>query len=193
MSKNIWIIIPVHNRRETTRACLANLRAHGELEKFQVCVVDDASSDGTAEMLAAEYPEIKVIQGNGHLYWGGGIATGMMAARAASADVHVWLNDDCLPDENSIACVVERARTTRGMCGGICRDSEDPTLVTYSGSKYGVSGLIQPLPGQYEAVDIMNGNLVAIHAEAVERAAAHGSLLRLVVVAFLEGGRGVGR
>ena len=136
VSENIWIIIPVHNRRETTRACLSNLRALGELEKYQVCVVDDASSDGTAEMLAAEYPEIKVIQGTGHLYWGGGIATGMMAAQAASADVHVWLNDDCLPDENSIACVVERARTTRGMCGGICRDSEDPTLVTYSGSKY---------------------------------------------------------
>lgn len=169
MSENIWIIIPVHNRRETTRACLSNLRALGELEKYQVCVVDDASTDGTAEMLAAEYPKIKVIQGNGHLYWGGGIATGMAAARAAKAEVHVWLNDDCLPDENSIACVVERAITTRGMCGGICRDSEDPTLVTYSGSNYGVSGLIQPLPGQYEAVDIMNGNLVAIHAEAVER------------------------
>lgn len=165
----VWILIPVHNRRETTRACLSNLRRLGIFERCHVCVIDDASSDGTSKMLANEYPQAQVLQGDGNLYWGGGIATGMAAARSAKAEVHVWLNDDCLPDEGSIETVVNRVRETKGMCGGICRDPDDESLITYSGSQIGVPSLVQPPCGNYEAVDVMNGNMVAIHAEAVEQ------------------------
>jgi GT2 family glycosyltransferase len=165
----VWILIPVHNRRETTRACLTNLRQLGILDRYHTCVIDDASKDGTSEMLAEEFPEVHVIQGDGNLYWGGGIAMGMAAARSANAEVHVWLNDDCIPDAGSIEVVVNRVRDTKGMCGGICRDPIDESLVTYSGSKIGVAALVQPPEGQYESTDVMNGNLVAIHADTVSR------------------------
>jgi GT2 family glycosyltransferase len=165
----VWILIPVHNRRETTRACLSNLHRLGILDCYHVCVIDDASKDGTSEMLAEEYPQVHVLRGDGNLYWGGGIATGMAAARSANAAIHVWLNDDCLPDEGSIEILIERVQATRGMCGAVCRDPEQPCLITYSGSRVGVLGLVHPQPGRFEPADVMNGNLVAIHAETVER------------------------
>jgi GT2 family glycosyltransferase len=167
MNSEVWILIPVYNRRETTRTCLANLQSLGVIKKFTVCVIDDASSDGTGEMLAGEYPEVRVIKGDGTLYWGGGIARGMDAAREANAEVHVWLNDDCLPDEGSIEIVVNRVRETKGMCGGICRDPENETVITYSGARSGELAGVNPAPGTYENVDVMNGNLVAIHTSVV--------------------------
>lgn len=66
----VWLIIPVHNRREVTRACLLHLAALGLPEDFVICVVDDGCTDGTSEMLAAESPWVRVVRGDGNLYWG---------------------------------------------------------------------------------------------------------------------------
>jgi GT2 family glycosyltransferase len=164
-----WILIPVYNRLEVTRSCLNNLRKIGVFSNFTVCVIDDGCTDGTSEMLVDEFPKVHVIQGDGNLYWGGGISTGMAAARAANAEVHVWLNDDCLPDEGSIEVLVNRVRETKGMCGGICRDPKNESLITYGGCQIGAAALVQPPAGHFEPSDVMNGNLVAIHTDAVER------------------------
>jgi len=165
----VWIIIPVHNRREVTRSCLRNLsslKLHGS---FVVCVVDDGSTDGTSEMLSDEFPHVRVVRGNGNLYWGGGIAAGMEAAQSAGAEIHLWLNDDCLPCAGSLRVLVDRVRETRGICGGICYDPEDPTRVTYSGTPLGElcpSETAAPTPVLAES---LNGNIVAIHEAVVER------------------------
>lgn len=165
----IWILIPVHNRRELTRACLDNLRSLGASAKYTVCVIDDASSDGTAEMLRADYPEVLVVAGDGNLYWGGGIAAGMRAAHSANAEVHVWLNDDCLPLPGAVEEVVSRVRYTKGICGAICYDPVQTGRITYSGARKGTPGVVAPEPGKHETVDVMNGNLVAVHASVIDR------------------------
>jgi GT2 family glycosyltransferase len=167
MSKDIWLLIPVHNRRETTRRCLLNLETLEVPEKYTVCVIDDGCSDGTSEMLARDFGWVRVLAGDGNLYWGGGIARGMRECGERGAEVVVWLNDDCLPDAGAIETIVARARATRGICGGVCRDSEDPALITYSGMKAGRAGLVAPGPGNFETIDGMNGNLVAIHGDVV--------------------------
>ena len=45
------VIIPAHNRRETTLACLERLAANGDFGDFEVSVIDDGSTDGTASLL----------------------------------------------------------------------------------------------------------------------------------------------
>jgi GT2 family glycosyltransferase len=72
-NKSIYIIIPVHNRKALTLACLENLRTNGDLQKYQVIVVDDGSSDRTAEEVAENYPEVNILKGNGNLWWTGAI------------------------------------------------------------------------------------------------------------------------
>ena len=166
---SLWIIIPVHNRREITRACLERLRAQGIFSRATVCVVDDACTDGTREMLESEYPAVRRVDGNGHLYWGGGILEGMKVAHPAGAEVMVWLNDDCLPAEGAIGRLIARALETRGICGGICRDPENPESITYSGTKVGHDEMVSPGPGEFEHVDLINGNLVAVHRDVVDR------------------------
>lgn len=47
------VIIPVFNKWELTRNCLASLREHGSGPSFEVIVVDNGSSDATAPELAS--------------------------------------------------------------------------------------------------------------------------------------------
>jgi GT2 family glycosyltransferase len=164
-----WIIIPVHNRKAITRACLDRLRAQGVFARATVCVVDDGCTDGTREMLESGFPEVRRVDGNGHLYWGGGILEGMKAAHAAGAAVMVWLNDDCLPAAGAIDLLIARVLDTKGICGGVCRDPESPGVVTYSGTRIGRDEMVSPSPGEFVQVDLINGNLVAVHRDVVER------------------------
>jgi LmbE family N-acetylglucosaminyl deacetylase/GT2 family glycosyltransferase len=53
-------VISTWNKREVVRANLCSLRAQS-LPFADVVVVDNASKDGTAEMLAAEFPEVRLI------------------------------------------------------------------------------------------------------------------------------------
>lgn len=164
-----WIIIPVHNRKATTRTCLERLRKQGLFAKVTVCLVDDACTDGTRAMVESDFPEIHCVDGNGHLFWGGGILEGMIVAYKAGADVMVWLNDDCLPAEGAIGVLIKRVLETRGICGGICHDPDHPEIQTYSGTKMGKEAMVAPGPGQTEPVDLINGNLVAVHRDVVAR------------------------
>src|SRR5205823_11017603 len=45
----ISIVIPVFNQFRFTQACLASLQEHQAAERFEVVVVDDGSTDATAE------------------------------------------------------------------------------------------------------------------------------------------------
>jgi GT2 family glycosyltransferase len=57
---NATIVIPVHNQLHFTRQCLESLNAAGYPDTM-IVVVDNASTDGTAEYLAAR-PNLRVIQ-----------------------------------------------------------------------------------------------------------------------------------
>ena len=91
------LIIPAHNRRATTLACLERLAANGDFENFEVKVIDDGSTDGTSEEIARRHACVQVERGDGSLYWGGAIAAGMLSALRTGPRALFWLNDDCLP------------------------------------------------------------------------------------------------
>jgi N-acetylglucosaminyl-diphospho-decaprenol L-rhamnosyltransferase len=63
---DLGIVVTSYNTRDLLRTCLRSVyasarhRAGGEFT-FEVCVVDDASSDGSAEMVAAEFPQAHLI------------------------------------------------------------------------------------------------------------------------------------
>ncbi|MFC5050694.1 glycosyltransferase family 2 protein [Rubritalea spongiae] len=166
----VWIVIPVHNRVDITRECLKNLEVLQIKGKYNVLVVDDGSSDGTEEMINVGYPWVYVLKGDGSLFWGGAISIGMDYAVKRGAEVIVWLNDDCLPQDDSIKLLVNRVKTSKGVCGGVCWD-DSVTEVTYSGYKKKVCGKMQlrPEDGMRLEADFLGGNLVAIHASVIRQ------------------------
>ena len=75
--ENVYIIIPVHNRKEITLKCLDTLKQNGDLDKYYVIVIDDGSTDGTSEAIQSLYPDVIILTGDGNLWWTGAIKKGM--------------------------------------------------------------------------------------------------------------------
>jgi GT2 family glycosyltransferase len=92
----IYILLPVHNRREVTRRFIEALAGQTDTS-YQLVLVDDGSTDGTAAMVREYIPDAIVIQGDGNLWWAGSLQRGYNLLRTrglASDDVVLIINDD---------------------------------------------------------------------------------------------------
>jgi GT2 family glycosyltransferase len=98
----LYIVIPVFNRKEFTRACLLSLRQQTDLA-FRVVVVDDGSTDGTGQMLRQEFAEVLVEEGDGNLFWTAGVNQGIRRALAEGATQVMTLNNDVLTAPDFVA------------------------------------------------------------------------------------------
>ncbi|MDJ0744591.1 MAG: glycosyltransferase family 2 protein [Xenococcaceae cyanobacterium MO_167.B27] len=126
----VYIIIPVHNRRQITLKCLDNLSKCGDLQRYYVVVVDDGSTDGTTEAINSSYPDVTVLPGDGNLWWTGAIKKGMQYAYEQGAEYFIWLNDDCYPLENAIVKLIEISKSGHNLIVGgqsLDPDTKEPS------------------------------------------------------------------
>lgn len=87
------VVIPTWNRLQDLRRTLASLAAH-DGPPFEVIVVDNASTDGTAAWVAEEHPGVRVIRLDRNLGPTGARNAGVAQARA---DYVVLLDSDTEP------------------------------------------------------------------------------------------------
>jgi len=108
---NIAIVIPVYNRMSITIAGLNNIQAAidyymiNSVEKYQlffeIVVVDDGSTDGTSSFIRENFPNIKLINGDGNLWWSGSVNLGARYAIETLKSSHILLwNDDTICAED---------------------------------------------------------------------------------------------
>lgn len=68
---DLGIVIVNYNVRDLLRDCLASVYdSRGDLD-FEVCVVDNASPDGSADMVEAEFPRVRLIRAENRGYAAG--------------------------------------------------------------------------------------------------------------------------
>jgi GT2 family glycosyltransferase len=94
------ILLTSHNRKEKTLLCLKSVQNQQDIAGIHFCIylVDDNSSDGTAEAVKSEYPGVTVIKGSGNLFWAGGmrLAWREVINTNQNFDYYLLLNDDTL-------------------------------------------------------------------------------------------------
>lgn len=168
MSFDSSVIVPVHNRRDITLDCLHRLARDGVFDWAHVIVVDDGSIDGTRKAVHAAFPQVKIIEGDGDLWWTGAMVMGMQAALDRGAEYLLWLNDDCAPAEGALRLLRCVAQDRRAMVGGTCLLPGSEQVI-YGGLRRRGFGfdLVPYRPGATEACDAVSGNLVCMPAALV--------------------------
>jgi GT2 family glycosyltransferase/glycosyltransferase involved in cell wall biosynthesis len=91
------IVVVSYNTRELLRQCLASLGRHAPAA--QVIVVDNASRDGSVEMVRADFPSVEVVALAGNV---GFAAANNAGLRRAAGDPVVLLNSDTVVEDDSL-------------------------------------------------------------------------------------------
>jgi GT2 family glycosyltransferase len=164
-TKTIAVLLTCHNRKTTTLACLAALYNNPLPEDcaWDVYLVDDGCSDGTPQAIKAQFPQVKVIQGNGNLFWNRGMHLAWeTAAKTKDYDYYLWLNDDTILYTCAIDGLIHCSKSENNqaiICGSTCAIG-DKNKITYGGwTRKG--DLIQP-NGEKKNCNYFNGNIVLI-------------------------------
>lgn len=97
----IYILIATRNRREITQKFLASAFKQ-TYKDFVVVNVDDGSTDGTREMIKEKFPQTKLLEGDGNLWWTGAMRMGVKYILSVSqpGDYILLQNDDTYIDED---------------------------------------------------------------------------------------------
>lgn len=107
MTPAVSVVIVSYQTRDLIRRALAALRTASPAGSYEVIVVDNASTDGSADAVAAEFPEVRVVQLARNVGFGRAVNVG--AARARGAWV-LLLNPDTEPVGDVIGEFVGYAR-----------------------------------------------------------------------------------
>lgn len=109
------IIIPAWNGKAFLADCLNSLLSQ-DYPHFEVIVVDNASSDGTPDWVAAHYPQVRLIRNERNLGFAAGVNVGL---RAASGEALLLLNQDTLVQPGWLRALVSGllARPEIGIAG----------------------------------------------------------------------------
>ena len=155
----IAVLITSYNRCEKTFHCINKL--FKILPTCSIYLVDDCSTDNTVQTISSHFPEVKIIYGNGNLFWNRGMHLAWEHANKFDYDFYLWLNDDIVLYENSIQEILECSilKNHQAIISGII-ETENKDLIIYGGTDIN-NKLICP-NGQLQSIKNMNGNVVLV-------------------------------
>lgn len=162
----IVVAMTCHNRRDLSIRIVSQiLRQANAAAHVRFVAVDDGSSDGTGEALRAL--GVAVIEGDGSMYWAGGMREAHKVARSENPDLILWVNDDLDLSPDAIQILVAGYRATQGntiLAGAV--ESATTGEISYGGrNQSGLNPLSFQLSGESDLgkdCDTFNGNFVGI-------------------------------
>lgn len=101
-------VLACHDRSATTRRALQGLfrQALPTGLKIEATLIDDGSRDDTVSMVTDEFPQVRLLRGDGTLWWAGAMTIALDAASRANPDFLLWLNDDVMLDRDCLLQLV---------------------------------------------------------------------------------------
>lgn len=162
------VILTCFNRKDKTTKCIKSIIEGNSKLDFEWVVVDDKSTDGTADAVRVIATDAHVITGTGGLFWNGGMNRGMEYAieNLSDADYFVMINDDVEFYPGIFDDMAVCTGDTRVLVGAT--QADDGSL-SYGGIKYnGGKSIKLRMVGPNESTlecDTFNANCVFIPRE----------------------------
>lgn len=122
------------NRCRDTLECLASLYRNS-YPRFDVIVVDNASSDGSVVAICQAFPQVQIVELEHNLGYAGNNNVGIQRAIEKGADWVLVLNEDTVAASNCIKLLIEtgEADNTIGMVGPMIYHFDEPTVIQSAG------------------------------------------------------------
>lgn len=174
----VEIVTPVHNRREETLECLRSIdRSERNGLDLHVIIVDDGSTDGTADAVRSEFPSVEIVEGDGNLWYTAGTNRGIEAALRHKPDYVLAINNDQTFDPHCIKSLVECAENhPHSVVGALLIDREhaghifqvSPRFEFFSGGfRHWYKQTVDTVPKKPWRVELIVGNCVLFPAAAI--------------------------
>lgn len=141
MSPDLSVCIVSWNTRELLDACLNSLRDNAGDLALEVIVVDNASTDGSAEMVRERHPEVRLVANEQNRYYAAANNQALQLSRAAEK---LLLNPDIVVPPGSLVtllnflkqhpragAVAPRLREPDGTVQRSCRIFPGPAIVLW--------------------------------------------------------------
>ena len=129
----VYVLIPTRNRKELLEKCIDSLikQTHKDIK---IVVINDGSTDGTEELLKTKYPDVRIIKGDGNLWWTGCMikAVEYTLPQVSDNDYILLQNDDTYMEDSYVSDLVEMSAKTNRMALGTTLKDIDSNKVIYN-------------------------------------------------------------
>lgn len=125
----VAVVIPTWNGRGLLAECLESLRGQ-DVPPAHVIVVDDASTDGTSDMVAHDFPDVRLVILNENSGFCAAVNAGISAA---DADWIFLLNNDMTLRPDCISRLVTAGNDGADMVAPLILWRDDPSVVYSAG------------------------------------------------------------
>ena len=102
----ISVVVITHNGKDHVVDCLSSL-VRQTYKNVEIIAVDNASSDGTPDIIRSRFPEVRLLVQSRNLHYAGGVNVGLNSARGNYIFI---VNQDTEMAEDCLARLYERAR-----------------------------------------------------------------------------------
>ena len=175
----VSVVFLAFNRREALATSLGHVLALDyPADRLEVIVVDNASTDGTAEMVRQDFPDVKLID----LPRNVGVSGINAGVRAARGRFVLLLDDDCHISGDALLRAVDAAEThgaglvsfrVLSPAGTVFNDVYDTGLLTFWGCAALLRREAAELLGGYDAEIFFLGNELEFTARLLDAGFAH--------------------
>ena len=114
MSETVCAVVVTYNRRELLRECLEAVTGQSRVPDT-VLVVDNASTDGTLDMVRDRFPSVEVVALPENEGSSGGFHEGMKAAIERGVDWLWVMDDDTIPAQDALEKLLDAPSQLNGM------------------------------------------------------------------------------
>lgn len=178
-ASNIAILLACHNRKQKTLSFLRSLVAQNVLKKITVDIylLDDGSTDGTADAVKDKYPYINIVAGTGDLFWAGGMRVlWEYVITQKSYTLFCLFNDDVVLYDDALENLMQNHKRA-GTDGVILIGSTlDPKTkeISYGGyklknTKHSKFYLVKPDETTALSCHLGNANILLVDSVAVQK------------------------
>lgn len=156
----IAIVIVNWNKKGYLSRLLESLR-DSEYKNHDIIVVDNASTDGSPQLIRDSFPEVHLIVNDANVGGAGGFNTGMRYALGKGIYKYIWLLDNDAEVRNTtllkLADVMEDDAGI-GIAGSMIVNPDNKQLIVEVGLNIDwATGIVKPFMENYELSDVREG------------------------------------